>query len=265
MKRLLACLILCACSLASGAPPLRDVLMTTGRSVEDFWERFSVVNCSEMVSQQKLDKSGKLICRKDTTYDYVVLARKAGRDLVVEESRVSVRSTGKDKNMSLLVTNGFPALLFIFHPYFQGSYEFSQPVEADFGGQPALQIQFRQAHDGRSPSCLRLRGRDFPLEWAGTAWIEPQTGSVVKITAGLGAGMQEFGLQGLSAEVTYAPVEFSGAGLRQWLPAEAVIAAQTAQQRWQNIHRFTNYKHFSVDVNSKTEAPKQAPPGVTDR
>jgi len=262
MKRLLPCLILCACGLASGAPPLREVLMSTGRSVEEFWERFSIVNCSETVSQQKLGKDGKLVCRKDTTYDYVVLARKAGRDLVIEESRVSVRSIGKDKNMSLLVTNGFPALLFIFHPYFQGSYEFSQPVETDLGGQPVLQIQFRQAHDGRSPSCLRLRGRDYPLEWAGTAWIESRSGSVVKIVAGLDASIQELGLQRLTAEVTYAPVELSGEGQRQWLPSEAVIAAQTAQQRWQNIHRFTDYKHFSVDVKSKTEAPKAVTGGT---
>ncbi len=258
MKKLLTFLFLGACSLAPGAPPLREVLLSTGRAAEDFWSRFAVVNCSETVSQQKLAKDGKLICRKDTTYDYVVLTRKAGRDLVVEESRVSVRTAGKDKNMSLLVTNGFPGLLFIFHPYFQGSYEFSQPEETELDGRRLLQIQFRQAHDGRSPSCLRLGTRDYPLQWNGTAWIEPGAGSVVKIAATIDSAIQETGLKGLSAEVTYSPVEFAGTGQQQWLPSMAVISAQTAQQRWQNIHRFNGYKQFSVDVNSKTEAPKHA-------
>jgi hypothetical protein len=52
-------------------------------------------------------------------------------------------------------------------------------------------------------------------------------------------------------------VEFAGTGHRQWLPSTAVISAKTTLQRWQNIHRFSGYKQFAVDVNSKTEGPKQ--------
>jgi hypothetical protein len=257
MKRLLTCVMLCACGLASGAPPLPDVLLSTGRAVEDFWEKFAVVNCTETVSQQKLDKDGKVICRKDSTFDYVVLAHKEYQNLVVEESRVLLRSAGKDKNTSLLVTNGFPVLLFVFHPVFQGSFEYSQPTQDVLNGRQVLQVRFRQAHGGRSPSCLRLRGRDYPLEWMGTAWIEPQSNSVVKIAATLGSSMEDAGLQALSAEVSYAPVKFGGAGQEQWLPSVAIIQAQTPKQRWQNTHRFTDYKHFTVDTSTKTELPKR--------
>ena len=126
MKRLVLYLAVCASGFAADPPSVRDVLRSTGKAVEVFWDQFSAINCTEVVSQDKLGKEGKVEYRKDSTFDYVVLMRQADSDLAVEESRVSVpRPAVKQRNVPLLVTTGFSTLLFIFHPHFQRSYEFS--------------------------------------------------------------------------------------------------------------------------------------------
>jgi hypothetical protein len=103
---------------------------------------------------------------------------------------------------------------------------------------------------------LRLRQREYPVEWQGTAWIEPASGSVVRVTAGLMESMEDMGLKSLSADVRYAPFEFTGEPGNHWLPATAAIEVETPHQRWRNTHTFSNYKHFSVDVKTEVGPTK---------
>jgi hypothetical protein len=257
MKKLLIYLAAGCCGLNANTPSLHDALAKAGSAVAEFWANFSAINCRETVYQRKLNKEGKVIAKKESAFDYIVFMRDAEGDLAVEESRSSLNSKESGKAAPFLVTNGFSTLLFVFHPQFQNSFEYSQPAEEELAGQRTLRIGFRQAKEGRALACLRSRGRDFPLEWAGSAWFDPQTGRILKITAALHSSMEDVGLQALNAEVTYAPVRFAGAQEEQWLPSTASIEASTPRQRWQNIHRFTAYKRFVVDTNAKSEAPKQ--------
>ena len=250
MKRLLLYLAFSCCGVASDVPSLHDVLQKTGKAVEEFWVEFSAINCTETVSQRKLSKEGKVVYGRESAFDYVVLMREADGDLVVEESRTSLRSKGNEKKAPLLVTNGLSTLLFIFHPQFQNSFEYSQPVEDGLEGRSVLRVEFRQVKGGRSPSCLRLRGRDYPLEWTGTAWIERQSGSIAKIAVAPQSSVEDLGLRTLNAEVSYAPVKFKAAPKQQWLPLVARMEVQTPRQRWQNIHHFTDYKHFDVETST---------------
>lgn len=255
MKRIALWIVAGSLGLPAAPPPLQEALRRAGKAVDVFWEQFSEINCTESVSQIKLGKRGKAAYRRESAYDYVVLMHLADDDITFEESRVELRSAGNAKNMPLLVTNGFASFLFVFHRHFQGSYEYAQPEEDELDGRKALRIRFRQIRGARSPTCLRLRGRDYPIEWHGTAWIDAKDGSILKISAGLGSAMQDLGLLALNVEVQYAPVRFSGLAGEYWLPSIARIEAQTAGQHWRNIHRFTNYKHFSVNTETRTELP----------
>ena len=249
-------LTLCASGLASDLPPVQDVLRNAGKAVELFSSEFASVNCKEQVSQNKLDKNGKVASRKDASYDYLMLMRQAEGDLVVEESRVAVQPAGGPEKAALLVTSGFSAFQLIFHPLFQHSYEYSPAVEEDLQGRKVLRVDFRQIRNARAPSCLRLRGRDYPLEWNGSAWIDQRSGAIVKVRAALAASMEDLGLKTLEAEVLYAPVKFGDSAGEHWLPSMATIEASTPLQHWRNVHQFTGYKLFSVDTSTRTEAPQ---------
>jgi hypothetical protein len=256
-------LILMSMLAAAGPPslpPLDDVLRRAGEAVERFDRQFASVNCTEQVSQVKLDKNGKTSYHRESVFDYLVTMRVEPDDMTVEESRVELKSSGNAANLPLLVTGGFATLALVLHPNFHNSYEYSRPEEAMLDGARALLVKFRQLPRERSPAGLRLRGRDYPLAWQGVAWLEPGSGAVMKIDAALAAPMEDVGLQSLSTEVSYAPVTFKDTREVYWLPGVAKVEVRTVRQHWVNVHRFTGYKRFSVETTTATETPVAVQP-----
>jgi hypothetical protein len=181
----------------------------------------------------------------------------AGDDLTVDESRVPQGQPKKASDRPLLSTSGFSTLVLIFHPFFQSSYKFTPAALEDINGHKLQEIRFEHTQGRRTPSVLQLRGRDYPLEWQGSAWIDPQTGYVSRIHAGLKTSMPDVGLRELWSDVRYVPVQFQSGKETAWLPEVAVIEAGTEHQRWRNVHQFSRYRRFSVTTDTKTEGPKQ--------
>lgn len=233
-----------------------ELLRRTGKSVENFWTQFSAVNCIETVRQEKLGKDDKIVYGQESAFDYLIVLQLSGDDLVVDESRVALKETGASKNLPLLITNGFSTFQFIFHPFFQAGFEYSAPEAVRIDGKDLLEVRFRHIHGARSPSVLRLREREYPLEWQGTAWIEPDSGAIVRIAAGLSDNLEDIGLKKLTADVRYGRVDFKEDPGVHWLPTVATIEAETVRQHWRNIHTFAQYRRFSVDVKTQMESPK---------
>ncbi len=244
-------LILLALTLSDSppSPSLDDVLARTAESAERFWQQFTSVSCTEVVTQEKLGKQGKTIYRRDSLFDYIILINLREDELSVEESRILQREMGKSSNLPLLMTNGFSTLLLIFHPYYQGSFEF-QRLEDDVAGRRLVRLSFRHVRGARSTSALRLRGKDYPLDLEGVAWINPDTWAVEKIDAHLESPLEDLNLRSLRTVVIYALQYFQSVGESEWLPVEALIDVETARQHWRNVHKFKDYRRFSVKSES---------------
>jgi hypothetical protein len=255
MKRLLLLLAILPACAADLPTTGRALLSRTAKSVENFWDEIQAVNCVETVDQQKFAANGKSVFRQQTDFDYLAILQLTANDLIVDESRTMVRAPKSDNKLPMLITNGFSTFALIFHPFYQGAYEFSPPEAVQVEGKDLLKITFRHVHGARSPSVLKLRQREYPVEWQGTAWIEPASGAVVHITAGLMESMEDMGLKSMTADVRYTHFDFKGQG-DHWLPATAVIEVETPHQRWRNTHTFANYKRFSVDVKSEVGPSK---------
>ena len=236
---------------ALAAPPV-DVLLAraasfTGRFLEDF----SSIKCTERVSQAKLGKSGNVEYKEEASFDYLLLAQPGGGDLTLVESRLPGEKPKHTRNLPLLVTNGFSTLLLVFHPSYQASFKFTVLGDEIIDGRRFVRIHFRHIKGMRSTAVLLLRGREYPLDLEGTAWVDPETGVVARIAAGLEAGMEDVGMRALHCEVQYAHISFTGLGWSAWLPTSAVVEVETPRQRWRNVHRFTEYERFSTSVESR--------------
>ena len=160
-------LIFTISSAAVCAEPISsaDLLRRTAKSVEDFWNQLEAVNCVETVDQQKLNPDGKVLYRQESKFDYLAVLQSAGRNLIVNESRMPIREAAEHgKNLPLLITNGFSTLEFIFHSSFQGEFEYSAPEAVQIDGKYLQRIQFRHVRGARSPSVLKLRQREYPVE-----------------------------------------------------------------------------------------------------
>jgi hypothetical protein len=233
-------------------PELNDLLARTADRTAAFLDQFSDVKCTEQVRQEKLGKDDKVELKEDSAYDYLVILTNAGGELNLSESRIPVHDAKRDrKNTSMLLSNGFATLFLVFHPYYEQAFKFTAAGEETIEGRALAMINFEHIPGMKSPAALALRGREYPLELSGTAWIDPATGSIAKIEAGIGDTLQDVGLKAFRAEIDFAPLPFSDSKQVYWFPTQARVEVETPKQHWRNLHQFTAYKKFSVSTEEQ--------------
>jgi hypothetical protein len=239
---------------ANDRDKLQILLQRTGEQMNEFVEKFSDVRCTEKVIQEKFRNNGseKVDLKEESSYDYLVMLSNNGGELSLSESRLPVREAKTDKkNRSMLVSNGFATLFLVFHPLYANSFEFTERGEEIVDGRRQIKIAFRHVHGTRTPAALALRGREYPLELSGTAWLDAETGSLSRISAGIDNTMADVGLNTLQSDVVFAPFSFHDPEKTYWFPQRAVVEVETPRQHWRNTHEFTNYKRFSVSTEEQ--------------
>jgi len=242
-------------AVETGAPDaqrLNNILERTSGQISVFLDQFSDVKCMEQVRQEKLGKDNKVELKEDSSYDYLVILTNTGGELNLSESRIPMHETKKDrKNTSMLVSNGFATLFLVFHPVYAEAFKFALAGEDVINGRTFEKVTFQHIPGMKSPAALALRGREYPLELQGTAWIDPETGSILKIEAGIADSLQDVGLKALTSEINFAPITFSDTKTAYWFPTDARVEVETPRQHWRNLHQFTGYKKFSVSTEEK--------------
>lgn len=232
--------------------PVENLLPRVREQVSSYVEQFSEVKCTERVKQEKLKANSKVELEHDSTYDYLVILTNSGGEISLDESRLAIGEGKADKkNRPLLVSNGFATLFLIFHSYYAESFGFTPDDTEVVNGHSYQKVSFQHLHGTRSPAALSLRGREYPLEISGTAWIDPETATIAKIVTTVGNSMEDVGLKSLRSEITYAPVTFHDPQATYWFPAQATVELETQRQHWRNTHTFTDYKRFAVSTEEK--------------
>ena len=228
--------------------PLDKVLDRAAQRISDFLDQFSNVKCVEQVTQTKLKPNGKVELEEQSTFDYLAILTSAGGELTLDESRLPVKTATADrkKDISMLLSNGFGTLFLVFHPYYAGSFEFTDAGSEMVEGHEARKVHFVHTRNTRSIAALALRGREYPLELSGNAWIDPETGNILRMEAGIGSTLEDVGMKTLESSVRFAPVVFNKGHAAYWFPSEAMVEVETPRQHWRNTHRFSGYKQFSV-------------------
>jgi hypothetical protein len=243
---------ICFAGTTPDAQKLDQLLERASKQTSQFLEQFSDVKCTELVRQEKLGKDDKVQLREDSTYDYLVILSNEGGELNIAESRIPVHEAKKDrKNTSMLLSNGFATLFLVFHPYYSNAFKFALAGEEELNGRILEKVSFEHIPGMKSPAALALRGREYPLELTGTAWIEGETGSIAKIEAGIADTLQDVGLKTLSSEIEFAPITFQDLKRPYWFPTQARVEVETPKQHWRNLHQFTQYKKFSVSTEEQ--------------
>jgi hypothetical protein len=235
--------------LAPAPPP--EALVRARKQVQEYFDKFSDLTCKESVAQLVLNGSGHTIYRENSAYDYQFQTTTQNEIPKFIETRETRNPSFRDPARTLLVTTGFANLLLIVHPLYESSYTFEPAGSETIGGVSYALIRFAPVPGASSPATLRLRGRNYPIPMSGTLWIEPQSGTIVKLEATVGSSLKDLGLAGMRSEVHYAQHTFHNPEASLWIADSAVIDVQTPHQHWRNLHHFTEYKRFSVDVHEQ--------------
>ncbi len=212
------------------------------------------LHCTESVTQEKLGGNGHVEALERAKYDYLIMMDGNGDDFHLNESRIESSAT-RAKPVSMLTSDGIATVLLVFHPYYRDSFTFDIGVEEMVDGKPAIPVHFTQIPGRRSPAALALGGRQYPLELEGKAWLDKQSGEVVKIDANLLHDMTDVGLRSIHLKVDYKPTTLGKNPTTINLPAVAIVEVTTPRQHWRNTHIYDSYKTFSTDVEQG--------PGVT--
>lgn len=238
------------------------------RQVVSYLSQLANMHCKETVTQEKLSPTGHVLATERSTFDYLIMMEGDSDGFQLNESRIE-SGKAEHKPLPMLVTNGFSTMLLIFHPYYSGSFAFETGPEETLNGVTAVPIHFTQIHGKRALAALAVRDRQYPLELTGTAWLEKETGQVLRINAELGESMSDVGLSSMKIHVDYQPVRLPGIKGVLTLPSSAEVEVTTPRQRWRNTHSFSEYKVFGIDAvqdpNVKVRASNDTAPngGVT--
>lgn len=237
-------------TLTCAAQSSDEILNKTTAEVKVFLDELSDVKCTEHVTQEKLNPNGKIQYRQDSTFDYLIIMQAGDDDLLMNESRLPMQEVkAKAKNVPFLITNGFSTLFLIFHPYYRDSFKLTPDGTEVINKKVQWRIRFEHIPGTRTPAALAVRGREYPLELAGVAWIDPDTGDITRIEAGLANSMEDVGLKKLVTTVDYSPVKLPGLERNYLFPLRATVEVESLRQHWINTHTFSEYKRFSVSTD----------------
>jgi hypothetical protein len=216
------------------------------QAVVTYVGKLADLHCTEDVEQVKLRPNGKAEASLKSEYDYFLLLQGNSDEFQLAESRLEIGKIPAAKT-PLLLTNGFSNLLLIFHPYYRDGFEFTAEGPESVGGKTLMRYHFAHVRGARTPAALALRGREYPLDLEGTAWLDADTGEPLRIDARLLQPMADIGLRSLTAHVEYAPLnKVAGHPI---VPTTAEIELETPRQRWRNSHVFRDYKLFSAEAD----------------
>lgn len=238
--------VLLAGAAARGQQPADpDLLDRVQHAVVKYVSTLADVHCTEQVEQVKMRPNGRAQESLKAEYDYFILLQGNSTDFQLAESRMA-KTREQQKPQPLLLSNGFSMLLLIFHPYYRPGFSLSFEGWEVTEGRRAARYHFAHLQGTRTPAALALRGREYPLDLQGTAWVDAESGQPLRMDAELLQPMTDIGLKSLRVHVEYAAAtEVPG---RPVLVSVADIDLETARQHWRNTHVFRNYHLFSTDA-----------------
>ena len=230
------------------------ILLRARANVEKFFERAGELVCSESLTQSILGKDGKPSYQEQSKYEYQLAVSSVSGTLRLSESRDVRKMSFHDPARTLLITNGFTALLLILHPSYETSYQFVPAGAETVDGRVLNKFTYKSIPGSSSPTAMRLRGKNYPLPLSGTIWIDQETAAVTRLTSFVDSSLADLGLRSMSSDIHYAPVEFHDPEESYWMPLSATIDFETPLQHWRNIHRFTAYRRFQATMKIEMES-----------
>jgi hypothetical protein len=226
-----------------------DAIGLAEKQISVLLTQLADVHCTETVIQEKLAENGQVLSSEREQFDYLIMIGGHEDDFQLNESRIEAPGWRRTHtSLPMMLTNGMATILLVFHPYYRDGFTFEQQPEEVQGGRATVPIRFAHIQGRRTPAALALRGREYPLDLQGTAWLDKDTGAVVKVDASLLHDMSDVGLRSLDIHVEYKPMKLGSSAAQVMMPASAIVDVMTPRQHWRNTHFFGNYHNFSADA-----------------
>jgi len=238
------------------ACPINSVLSKAGMRIQELVGNVDKFTATEIVEHQSVDKSGQVRSPEIRKFNYLVSITQAASGLMnVEEYRDG--GSDPDKFPEHIATVGTPSLVLIFHPKHARDFTMTCEGLGQWEGQPAWQVRFEEHTDSANPiSAFVMNGRAFGLRLHGRAWILANSYQVARLETDLAAQIPQIRLRLQHQDIVYRPVHFTQGKTEMWLPSTSDFFMDFQGHRFHRLHRFTDFKLFSVGLQQSLDKPK---------
>jgi len=236
---------------------LAQILQRVGAAVGAFFDNFADTACTEHLTGMVHPRSQRGFLKYDNRYSYLAVTQAGAAKWTLDEYRTD--ATGemvKPNAKGGIVTFGFVALQVNFHPEYQSDSHFRYLGRQTIGGQDTYVVAFSQRPGvARLPASVWFGERKGVVFLQGVAWINPAGFRIVRLRTDIQAPEPNVGLQRETTEVDYSEVNFEKSGKTLWLPRAVTVNGQLGDYVFHNLHRYSDYRLFNVQVEQKQAKP----------
>jgi hypothetical protein len=239
---------------------LDSLLAKIGERVQAFFRDFSDTSSREFVLLQRLNYNGGIEKQSSSEFNYLTVYHPNGTKPSLEEYRTDkkYKAVSQDAVTGFYITAGYACISLNFHPSYQKGLRFRH-VGQQTADSRAHIIAFAQKLDTKD---LLIEFRDagsrnaarVPLQ--GIALVDPGTFQILQLRVNLLAAGNQSSLAEQTTDIKFSEVRFSETQKQLWLPNEVIVTTQISNRTFRNLHRYSDYKLFAVNSDSKIEKPK---------
>jgi hypothetical protein len=239
---------------------LDSMLAKIGESVQAFFRDFSDTSSREFVLLQMLNYNGGIEKQNSREFNYLTIYHPNRTKPLLEEYRTDkkYKAVSQDAIMGFYITTGYACISLNFHPSYQQGLRFRYLGEQTsdsrahiiaFAQKPGTKDLLIKFTDAESRNAVRI-----PVQ--GIAWVDPRTFQILQLRVNLLAAGNQSSLTAQTTEIKFGEVRFSETQKQLWLPSEVIVTTQIGDRTFRNLHRYSDYRLFAVNSNSKIEKPK---------
>ena len=243
---------------------LQEVVQRAGEQLVTFVHDVDRFTATENLIHESINKFGIASAPEKRKFDYLVSIQ----DLQLGNLAVTEYRNGGGAQAEFpdgVVTNGLPALVLAFHPYYAPNYEMTCEGLARANGTLAWQVHFKQIPG--KPNSLKtyqygMSGPSYAVALKGRAWISADNYQILRMETDIVAPIPQIKLMAEHTAIEYGPVNFQRDNVTLWLPQSAEVYFAWGGKHIHRRHSFNNYLLFGVDEKQNIAAPKSAAPAA---
>jgi tetratricopeptide (TPR) repeat protein len=236
-----------------------DIVQKAGEQLVTLIHDVDRFTATETMTHESVNKFGVAALPEKRRYDYLVsIQTSPAGPLSVSE----YRNGGGAQSSQFpdgIATNGLPALVLIFHPYYATNYDMVCEGLARTSRGLAWQIHFRQLPDktnGIKSYQFGMNGPNYQVKLKGRAWISAENYDILRLESDIVAPIPQIRLMADHTNIEYGPVTFREANTTLWLPQSAEVYFAWLGRRIHRRHEFSNYLLFGIDDQQQIGDPK---------
>jgi hypothetical protein len=231
-------------------------------------------NTPNLISREAVTDSTKGILDKQREYDYLIVPRREGAEIYLNEFRVESKTGEKfqvdDMKPSLPdaeagpskvvrpgrqpaasetglqpASKGFASSWVHFFPHNQPQSTFRYLGEQTLNGHHSVVLAFAQKPEAvTSPGLLRYQGRSAPMYLQGVAWFDASDFRILRVHTELLSPLPDMSLQQLSADIQFVETRISGVSTILFLPRDVNVTSVGGGGMLREHHSYSNYRLF---------------------